>query len=422
MHAPRLALVALALSACVGPTDRIAAPARATHGRVVHEWGTYTSLQSSDGRSMDGLHHAENLLPPFVYARAPNAPGVKGIDNLPEPVNQKLETPVLYFYGGRPERVTVDVRFPQGIISEWYPDAAAIAPPIGEMSRMGEGEARWDVDLVDPDGAGFAPPEVPAGSIWAPARRVAALGVRTRDRGATEDERFIFYRGLARFERPLRITSGDDRVTLHNGSDDAIPAAFVLEVTGGGGAITAAGALAPRSDREAAIPRALDPIDAYVARAKDLVAAALIEGGLFPDEARAMVDTWEQSYFTAPGTRVLYLAPRAWTDELLPITIDPAPVELVRTLVGRIEVLTPAEERAIVTRVEAAARGEAELSVDTYGRFTEPRLRRALELIEDAETRGWCRADGRQRRVPAVSRPSDRLRMLARIRGSRLPW
>lgn len=35
----------------------------------VHEWGTFTSVQSPDGKDMEGLHHEEEPLPSFVHGR-----------------------------------------------------------------------------------------------------------------------------------------------------------------------------------------------------------------------------------------------------------------------------------------------------------------------------------------------------------------
>ena len=49
-----------------------------------------------------------------------------------------------------------------------------------------------------------------------------------------------------------------------------------------------------------------------------------------PDEAVAMVSTWKRQWFATPGVRVLYLIPQAWTDASIPLTVSPAPEELVR--------------------------------------------------------------------------------------------
>ena len=62
-----------------------------------------------------------------------------------------------------------------------------------------------------------------------------------------------------------------------------------------------------------------------------------------------MVKTWDSAWFGEEGTRLLYLVPRAKTDELLPLTMDPKPTELVRVLVGRHDFLTP-EQEAVADR------------------------------------------------------------------------
>ncbi len=67
----------------------------------------------------------------------------------------------------------------------------------------------------------------------------------------------------------------------------------------------------------------------------------LVAAGLNRAEADAMVQTWWRSYFERPGTRVFWIMPRALTDKILPLKIEPAPADVVRVLVGRSEVLTP---------------------------------------------------------------------------------
>ena len=66
-----------------------------------------------------------------------------------------------------------------------------------------------------------------------------------------------------------------------------------------------------------------------------------------------MVATWRDSWFEE-GTRVFYIAPRPYVEQVLPITIAPAPESLARVFVGRMEVITPDRlkqvERALMTR------------------------------------------------------------------------
>ena len=88
---------------------------------VVHEWGTFLAMNGSDGVSLDGMYHEEHALPSFVHSRSR--------DQLRLPSSLlKGETPVIYFYTSRPSRVRVQVGFPAGLWTQWYPQAAMVGP------------------------------------------------------------------------------------------------------------------------------------------------------------------------------------------------------------------------------------------------------------------------------------------------------
>ncbi len=87
------------------------------------------------------------------------------------------------------------------------------------------------------------------------------------------------------------------------------------------------------------------------------------------------------------------MLPREAVDAYIPIQINPKPQELVRVMVGRTEVMTPAQERQIERWIEelgaldfktrdAAATGLAKL-----GRLSEPALRRVMTITHSAEVR-----------------------------------
>lgn len=82
----------------------------------------------------------------------------------------------------------------------------------------------------------------------------------------------------------------------------------------------------------------------FEAQAQKIIVDALIASGLYPDESLAMFNTWKTSYLRSHGLRALYVLTRQETDRLLPIRITPQPTELVRTLVGRVEILLAEEE------------------------------------------------------------------------------
>src|SRR5258708_28432959 len=218
---------------------------------TVHEWGTFTSVNNSAGLLMEGMHHEEEALPTFVYGRGklanPTSPtppaGMKGFEQAPIGVTQKLETPVLYFYGAPGASVRVHVGFPEGVVSEWYPNAASFGPqlltPGAAPTVPSGGFMEWRANLLN---GALAPGDVVAvapDDIWAPSRRVASLPVAiTGANGAVEKEQFIFYRGLGAFKLPFTVNvQADDSIDIHNQSSDTSPSVFLLRVHSPGGAI-----------------------------------------------------------------------------------------------------------------------------------------------------------------------------------------
>ena len=113
-------------------------------------------------------------------------------------------------------------------------------------------------------------------------------------------------------------------------------------VEGGRGAYAYRPALAPGEQATGVIPT-MDrarPLAEFTEAIADDLAAKLAESGLYAKEARAMVNTWKTSYFQTDGIRVLFVLPQSWTDSFIPIRILPRPRELVRVMVGRLELLS----------------------------------------------------------------------------------
>ena len=139
------------------------------------------------------------------------------------------------------------------------------------------------------------------------------------------------------------------------------------------------------------------PIERFAASVADDLAGRLVESGLYPKEARAMVNTWRASYFMSDGVRALFVLPQAWTDRFIPLRITPQPDELVRVMVGRIELLTPERERAAETAISSlaspdpAVRERAFTVLRDQGRYVEPIVRRTMESTADEQVRTLCR-------------------------------
>ena len=85
---------------------------------IVHEWGTFTSIAGGDGAALQWRPLSGNTDLPCFVERSPLQ--VKG--DMAGTV--RMETPVLYFYAPHETTVAVDVRFRQGVITEWFPPAA----------------------------------------------------------------------------------------------------------------------------------------------------------------------------------------------------------------------------------------------------------------------------------------------------------
>jgi len=135
------------------------------------------------------------------------------------------------------------------------------------------------------------------------------------------------------------------------------------------------------------------PLDAFVPRVSDAVAQRLVESGLYEKEARAMVNTWRNSYFKTDGVRVLFVLPQAWTDRFIPIEIKPKPAELVRVMVGRVELLDPAREQRAedalrdLSSNNSTVRERAFDLLQSEGRYVEPIIRRTVRTTADDHVR-----------------------------------
>ena len=108
------------------------------------------------------------------------------------------------------------------------------------------------------------------------------------------------------------------------------------------------------------------------------ILSALMDQGLYPDEARAMLDTWRDSWFEE-GSRLLYIVPPSFVNRVLPLTISPAPSETTRVFVGRLELVTGKTRSAIET---ALASGD-EKTLAKYNRFLQPMLEILLQVEAD---------------------------------------
>ena len=91
-----------------------------------------------------------------------------------------------------------------------------------------------------------------------------------------------------------------------------------------------------------------------------------------------MIQTWADSWFDEDGTRVLYLVPRAFTDSVLPLTLQPAPAQLARVFVGRAELIPAELERRAESLAERFHKSGDKSAAQELGKLVVPRFADSL--------------------------------------------
>ena len=352
-------------------------------GLTVHEWGTFTSVAGEDGSAIVwNALGCKSDLPRFV-----NDFGYRGL-KLGISGTVRMETPVLYFYSSHELNAHVQVTFPQGVITEWYPQAQYEAHQIGPVegsvhlaprnvagcikchqdlngiplntSKL-TGTLEWSSIHVQPGAMPALPVENEPSRYYA-ARQTDAAPVTVDG----QHEKFLFYRGVGNFPVPLSVRiSPAGQILVETKTGQPVPTVILFE--------NHDGRIGYRAVESVGGSLALDPpsFDASPARLRHDMETALIARGLFPKEAHAMLETWKDSWFEE-GSRLIYILPAASLNSILPLAIDPQPAHIERVFVGRIELVTPETRRSL----ESALARSDWATLDRYHRFLDPILRR----------------------------------------------
>lgn len=396
---------------------------------VVHEWGTFTTFSGSDGVFIDfrplDVKHSD--LPDYVFDRGSFSTGtIRAFSKGRLRGRVRMETPVTYFYTDRFRTVDVHVDFPSGLLTEFYPPARHILPAIDEDNIFGKGELignsslHWgNVDLIPtaellPNLANSAVREQVTSSIvhlliphaadeqhYAAARETDAALVHVRNTSDTQSyfEKFLFYRGVGKFQLPITTHFDGENAVVSNNGELPIRSLILINVDG-------TTIQATRSDQVNA-GQSLPFNGLQTVSQEQLFAMVhqnLVAEGLYEKEAAAMVNTWQQSWFTENGTRVLYTLPGTTTEELLPLHVTPKPQQMLRVMVGRMEVMSPTSEQKMTKAVaESAAlrvmhyaeQKENDTNdpysipstIQGFGRMAEPALARVAKIAKDTALR-----------------------------------
>jgi hypothetical protein len=348
---------------------------------TAHEWGTFTSIAGHDGRAADWLPLTGSTdLPAFVeHFQTPNfKAGVRG--------TVRMETPVLYFYTNHTTTLSVHVSFAQGLITEWYPHADRVEP-VGlqtqtrmaayyndwnRLQKQPDSSISWDSINLEPGSSATLPREGGTYHYYA-ARQTSSTPLRIKTQGGDQTEKFLFYRGVASFSVPVSVKiASDGKVFPQNLSAQEIPAMLLFERRGD--------KFGFRVGDSSITQLTFDPpeLNANMDSLKRAVEDMLIAQGLYQDEAQAMFETWRDSWFEE-GSRLLYIVPREFVDRVLPLSINPAPAQIVRVFVGRMELVTPATEHA----VEQVLATHDHTTLARYNRFLTPILETMIANAND---------------------------------------
>jgi hypothetical protein len=341
-------------------------------GLTAHEWGTFTSIAGSNGQAVEwtplnGLSF--NELPSFVERLH------SGLFKLGLPGTIRMETPVLYFYSGRETTVSVQVKFAKGMITEWYPRATAPVPNSGlndaaayRKHAILESAISWNGVTLEPGTAPSFPHDAGESDIhYYAARETSSVPLTVQGTEGKQHEKFLFYRGVSEFSVPISAqftTQGS--LVVKNSMEEGISNVIWFERRGERVGYSTSNAVDAGGEAVLEPPALTSRIESLWGDLEEI----LVARGLYRDEAHAMIQTWRKSWFEE-GSRLFYIVPSSFVDTILPLTITPAPAQTVRVFVGRLELISPATQKAV--RAALAAKDDATLA--KYGRFLEPILK-----------------------------------------------
>ena len=405
---------------------------------VVHEWGTFTNFSGSDGVKLEYRPLIDNDLPEFVLDRGWQA----GLNPLFSKARlrgrQRMETPVTYFYTDRVREVNVRVQFPQGLLTEFYPPVQKMLPEFtanqfhklpalkdslldwGSITLIPESQLQTQLkpsplaDRVNVEVMDRLLPSVGHSPHYGFARNTDSAIVHVQNKADQNRprmpagnffEKFLFYRGMGNFKLPLHLTSmGEDVFKLTNGGADPVRSLFLVSVSSGELRFQSFDAIAAGKT----MTLTQTGRKSTVAALGTAVSASLVAAGLYEKEAVSMVRTWKDSWFEEEGTRLFYIVPSSNTEKLLPLTVEPQPDEIVRVLVGRMEIMPPEQEHRILQLVRNSVKQRiehktqaaelkkqnkkpTEFGIPTeivgLGRLAEPALIRVISISDDIAVR-----------------------------------
>jgi len=290
------------------------------------------------------------------------------------------------------------VTFHGGWLSEFYPDANFTVAGLGN-NHFQFGHLCTDSESIlawnDLKIGGDWPVTNTTARVWTSPRAVESASVQATN---GESEKFLFYRGVAHINAPIKVShdvnSGDllfrsQLEDLPGTGSLPVHSLWLLDIQPGGRiAFRTLSSISLNHDSKKILAHTspdFAPGDFSAGNLEKLKAtlqSALVAEGLNPDEAQALLNTWELSYFKSTGLRVFFLVPRAWTDFYLPLEIS-QPADIHRVMVGRIELVTPRQREILQTisgfSTNQITQDATQLATSYFGRLTSAMANRTNE-------------------------------------------
>lgn len=328
---------------------------------IVHEWGTITSKHYRDGAVSGHMNEIrpQEVLPDFVYHLDQSI--LKAFDKNPHAighrsVTMRLETPVLYFYPSKKfnyeEPLNISVQFRGGLINEYYPMAVPYYTNLNidsheetDIDEDTTGYLYWNEIHLVKQGDG---PKTDL-KVWLAPRQVQATHVQTSN---GEQEQFLFYRGVAHLNSLFKTTYALDtkEIKIYSAgnlvpgfSHSLVPEVWVVDIKEDGSAVYRdLGSMNLSNDSNKLLCTTTinflkkEYKKENIQMLRESMHKGLIQNGLYHQEATAMLNTWQETYFEQPGTRIFFIVPREWIEYHLPLIFS-TPVHMERVLIGRID-------------------------------------------------------------------------------------
>ena len=337
----KLGVILAALSLCGGTLAAHRAPAAENAGEPgayeLHEWGVFTVPRNAAWANLD-MKAEWASLPKGFYGQLPG----KEL-----PYRGPVKKPVIYFHAEKPMKLSLTIRFADGLPTVWWP--AAEAPVFDGRAQEPEKSKQlcfWPA-LIERDKPGGRGPasenprklEVPAGHWVEILRQVKAsdvfcAGSWGRGGESWDTERFIYYDGLM---KPPAAPTADRQgafVTLDVPGAEVWQDLMLIERSGKQVRVAAEWggwkeALADGAGRHLRIEMK-DADEAGLQAISKELAERLVKAGLNPDEAEALVKIWKEGLFDADGLTVFHRVPQETYDKWLPLEAKPPPKRIVR--------------------------------------------------------------------------------------------